>query len=432
MIKILFTCDSIVGQFESLEDAKKARDAEGKLLFDSIYQHFFRQALLKGNTTLPAGKKFEVVVFRPYDFDLLSAEGVGHAKDWFMAEARKATIIFHHHRLFNNVRIFCRHGEEEAFDHITQFVDEQVLQRRLFHAKAEVIVSPDRPYVRPLPESREMFRKNCEDAGIPHPSHYSFDAMRSLFTSGSEISYPFVFKDGKGGVFLIEKRAQLATLFDGEKMELAKACYPQFDFSDLDLGFEPYIQTPSEYHSRYRLVFNGFGKKHVLSVLSYSEKKKTDRAGIEAPGTEISRIFRDADSPLFLSAGPSIKVVDPDYKRTVVLYPPSRTALTDASRAVVASHGIDITNPSVPAALLALATRAAEVFAEFGFIGLQGQDWIQGMDGRFSLINVFLSPASPIFRLAFAAGKGTLFEAALPAKAKAAADAIISTIKETP
>lgn len=387
----------------------------------SIYQHLFMQALQRN----PA---LEIVVFKPREF-----KTVDEARAFFMTNAQEATMIFHHYVLFRDIRDFC--PDRGLFDEMRVFADHQVNDNPDLRSKAEAVVSHDERYETLTAFDKAFCTKVCLEHGIPTPRHYTMDEMREKFESGADIPLPLVFKDTYGcngnGVFFIEKKEQLAIIFDKDKIAAARAKYPAIDFDHMSFTFEDFIKTPSDYYSKYRIVFLGHGAIHVNSTLKYSDRKKGDDK-IELPPLaekDAARIYHEPDSPLYLASVqkqahgtviPCLVALEP------LIDPVKRTALDDV---VLRDHGIDPAHIAVPEELMALAKRTAAAFATKGLIGLQGHDWLQDRAGKFYLIENNLTPASPSFRATRNGGRGGVFEG-LSIKAAAAAEAIFATLKD--
>ena len=112
--------------------------------------------------------------------------------------------------------------------------------------------------------------------------------------------------------------------------------------------------------------------------------------------------------------------------QVVALYPlVNPKPMIERDRRVLSAHGINPSYPAVPEELLALAKKTAVVFSSHGWIGLQGQDWLQDARGRFYLIENNLTPSCLSFKVTRCAGKGRIMTKGLQVKAMAAADAVL-------
>lgn len=316
-------------------------------------------------------------------FDITLFKGGSEAA--FREAAEKADIIYHHCSNFyvsEKTRLFV----------------ERMINDTPLRMKAEARVDEKLSFDKWVAFDKRLCNRLALEHDFPMPKQYSMEEMRVKFESGEAIAFPLVFKNTESNngwsVFFIDRREQLAIIFDKDKVAAARARYPHYDFDKMSYAFEQFVTTPSKYYTKYRVVFHGMGAIHVHSVLEYGSSKEADVVrSIRTP--DSGWVYHDPSSPLYL-ASVHRQSNAMGHDRLIPLSC-AKGPKNLEEREILAAHGLDREHPKVPAELLVLAEKVARVFAREGMIGFQGQDWLQDPAGRFHLIECNLTPSPSSF-----------------------------------
>jgi hypothetical protein len=159
--------------------------------------------------------------------------------------------------------------------------------------------------------------------------------------------------------------------------------------------FENYVETPSDYHTSFRVLVDCFGKAHYGSLIRSAEKKKKDNPNnnlklknkelekfivvMTAGGTRVDEFLINPDSPLYLDAKSIVSNTAMGGKSLLLT---GERVIDPEDRKVLLAHNIDPDNPLTPEELLiASQIIGIESRGDYPYVGV---DFVLSADGVFN------------------------------------------------
>jgi hypothetical protein len=262
---------------------------------------------------------------------------------------------------------------------------------------------------------RKLDDEITESTNVPRPHELSIDEVRQL-------NFPIVVKDpyqhGGERIYLLENEEALtrfiARVMVGQRLsdlydetnqdEIIESIMngvrtwnfdsEWFYYKDLreleHYQFQEYVETPSEYHTSFRVLVDAYGEVYSGAIIR-SPKKKGEESIVEPklllstdPITEISYsqreydiLLKHPDSPFFLN---SQKIVSNAAQGGISIALGGQPVVNEIDQQVLIDHGIDPYNPTIPqimadrASSIGKAARGMNAYVGVDFIMNQSLD----------------------------------------------------------
>ena len=250
------------------------------------------------------------------------------------------------------------------------------------------------------------------EASLSTLSSSELDELEGSLDNGNSWMLAYRARDRGHGKYLLETSDQLAKIVHLGRVYTEKTGKRLYD----NFMVRPYVKTPSNYFTSYRVLVNSAGYIQGAGLLYSGHAKNSDRKIVHACKdfgdsrlAFMVRRFEDPESPYFLDAR-DVRSNILCGGSMIALMGENRQPLRDGEAAILEAHNIDPSRTQIPRDIAQIASSIGRLIGPELDLVL-GLDFIQNTQDERSLLEVNCGPTAAAYNVCHLAGMATMSNA---------------------